>query len=240
MKPLFILIFVTCLTTSVCKADKYYTSDLKDVDGYMRDFTPIGDLGNIQTIINLRGFIPISAVSKKKTSYINSNIFKSIITLNLDVFKWYKFPIARTISLLYYGKDDWANLSKLSKIKFLKEDKLCRKNAQWANFAYKLTKNNGKILFKSVGGWLGFDGAEPIAIILTEQNAIIIINFKYADIERNGTGQILCGFEFSRRFKKYKTFYDLYSTTIYKRSTKKSYEATKPLIIEAIKLYLTF
>ena len=206
-----------------------YSKDLDDImwTAYVRQIAPIGDVGDIQTIVDLRGFIPLSYVSKAKSD-----------GFHLDVVQWYQIPTLPGVARLYYG--DWkeATMEKLSRITLLTEEKLTGENLEWAKFAYTLAKTSGNDLFKSAGGSAHeLDASEPVAVLLTARSAIVLLSFKYTSLARQGTGQVLCGFEFSRMLKEYKTFYEIHSTIIVGRSTKKAFENSLPYVTKALSVY---
>jgi hypothetical protein len=215
-----------------------YSTNLDDADGsYLSGkITPIGDLGDIKSILDLRGFIPISCASKAKTK----KQLSSVLNFFTDDFQYYQYPPISSIAYLYYGKDDEKTLAKVSSAKLVTEDQLQDEDKQWAKFAYGLARSSGKDLYKSINGSSsGFDAAEPVTVLLTARSAIVIMSFKYSDFDRKGTGQVLCGFEFSRTLKEYKNFYELYSTTVFARSAKNAFSTSEPYITKALSLYFT-
>jgi hypothetical protein len=211
-----------------------YSSDLDDFKELESKINSIGDLGDIEKILDLRGFVPLSGVSKAKRQKQDS----SILNFFTDTFQWYKFPTSPTVSYLYYGNFDDISKAKLKGTKIIAEDKLEDSDKQWAKFAYGLAHESGKDLFTSVNGSAsGFDSAEPVNILLTEKSAFLIMNFKYSSLDRKGTGQILCAYEFSRSLKEYKNFYELYSNTAFNRSVTKAFSASEPFIAKAVSIY---
>lgn len=236
LRPVRLLLFLFCLTATVAVGfGQTYSANLDDIKQPGNKITPIGDLGNLEQIIDLRGFIPLSLVSKTKSDYQE----KSIFNFFTDRFQWYQIPTPSGVSLLYYGDSDDATLKKLAKTKLIDEKGLAGDNQQWAKFAYELSRSSGSALFKVAGGSRGLDSSEPVAILFTARTAIILMNFKYTDVDRKGTGQIICAFEFSRALKEYKTFYDLYSTTAFSRSTKEAFDTSAPYVTKFLQLYFS-
>ncbi len=209
-------------------ANKHYSSNLLDMQ-ISRSFVGIGDLGSIQTIIDLRSFVPLSAWSTKREK-------EKIV--GTDCFQWFKLPVKEGICHIYYGEMGEKYENKMSQTKILTEKELAGDNLKWGELSYEIAQSSGEELFKAAGGWLGFEGAEPIAVILTEHSAIIVMSFKYSDLMRHGhTGQILCGYEFSRKTKNYKTHYHIYSTLIFPRSAKDAFSVSLPFINAALKVF---
>jgi len=141
--------------------------------------------------------------------------------------------------MLYYGSTDDATLGKLAKTKLIDEKGLTEDERQLAKFAYELCSSSGSTLFKVAGGWRGLDSSEPVAILFTPRTVIILMSFKYTDLDRKGSGQIMCAFEFSRGLREYKTFYDLYSTTAFSGSTKEAVSMSAPYVTKTINLYFS-
>ena len=230
-----------------------YSSEIDDIDsmGMVHGITPIGDLGDIQFILDLGGFIPLSAASKRKMHRF----------WRWDVFQWYKIPLIAEdayngptsrrdsldhvipltagIAYLYYGTFDDATRAKLSKIKLLTEDELINDNLQWAKLSYGLARSSGRDLFASVtGSSSGFVGAEPVVVLLTQRSAFVLMSFRYSDMNRAGaTGQVLCCFEFSRTLKEYKSYCEIYSTQMLNRGANKAFNISTPYIAKAVEIY---
>lgn len=241
LMPMMSKLIICFLTFCFCfsASAQTYSSDMNDSNGLVfNEICPIGDLGHIQYIIDLRGFVPIAGVSKAKKEKQKSGLLNLVTT---DVVTWYKIPTRWGIAILYYdNKDGWDSLKDtLSETRVLKENELSGENLKWAKFAYDLAKSSGKELFGASGGTWGFEAAEPVAVIFTAQSLIVLINFRYSDLDRDGTGQILSGFEFSRTLKEYKNFYQVYSTTMFRRSTKNALISSKPYITKALALYFS-
>lgn len=211
-----------------------YSDNLDDVAGIENPIKTIGDLGKIEIIIDLRGFIPYSAVSKEKKARQNDTL---ITAFTLDVYQVYKLPTLLGVGMFYYGKKEGGSLDKMTDTRFLTDDgSLQGEDRQWASFSHELSKSSGQDLFKSAGGTWGFECAEPICILLTQRSALVFISFRYSDLSRTGTGQIMCAYEFSRSLKEFKAFYDLYSTTAFSRSTRNAFQVSAPYIEKLLPL----
>ena len=223
----------------ICSTDYYprdskdesslvYSSNLADMATFPK-ITGIGNVGRLQTIIDLRSFLPLSCESRQRVE--NCSLFE-------DFHLWFQIPIKFGIRLIYYGEGENCSAGKLSETKVLREGELTGDDLKWANFSYELARSSGKELFKSAGGRFGFDAAEPVAVILTSQSAIVIMNFKFINpLRSNSTGQLLCGYEFSRTTKEYKTFYSIYQNTLLGRAATDATVLSAPYIIKALSLY---
>src|ERR1039458_5855457 len=112
------------------------SEDLKDIvaehptkghlEPGMHQPSPIGNLGNLDVVVDLRGFVPMSfwsATAAKATFAGHSDNFKG------DVLRWYKIPTKKALLMLYFGDltsthiaDDTTKLeSRFAKTRFLKE-----------------------------------------------------------------------------------------------------------------------
>lgn len=213
-----------------------YSSDNSDLKSHF-EIRPIGDFGNIEAVLDLRGFVPISGTSKAKYKEHYSGSFSEQIFTKWqfsDLHSWYKLPTKHGVGLVYYGSDDF----KLSNTQFLRESQLAGENKQWAALAYDLTETSGKKLFEATGHSFGFDGAEPINILITAQSVFVVVNFRYTDPVRWGTGQVLTAFEFSRALKGYKTYYEVYTTALLPSSARKAFEKSLPIVTKALTNHL--
>jgi len=242
MKRITMSLVVLALSLSSGQSQTY-SSDLNDIaryDNSVGAITPIGDIGFLDKIIDLRGFIPFAFVSKAESKA--GMQLKYLYTFR-DNCRVFKIPTKLGVMMIYYGIDEdyfrtLSTAKPLDDVKLLEENQLSGDDLKWANFAYALTKSSGENLFKAAGGGrYGFDSAEPIAILLTAQSSIIIINFKYSFMERYGTGQILCGYEFSRTLKEYKTFYLLHTTIAISKSTISAFNASLPFVMKILPLF---
>src|ERR1039457_4810161 len=102
MKTRFKLLTISLclgLLTSFQILGQTYSTNLDDADGsYLSGkITPIGDLGDIKSILDLRGFIPISCASKAKTK----KQLSSVLNFFTDDFQYYQYPPISSIANLY-------------------------------------------------------------------------------------------------------------------------------------------
>lgn len=218
-----------------------YSDDLGDATlPFNSHVETIGDLGEIESIIDLRGFIPVKLLSKES-----------------DELEWYKVPIKEFVSAFYY--DDkvtwlsqfeeekeqgvWSELWAKSKSYTNKisneylniptptpESDLSHNKEKWVDFAYALSER-GKELYDSVGGGYGYDDTQPIMILETEYSGLVFMSFRYKGPIENG--QYLVAFELSKTGE-YKTFYRLYDTFVFSVNTSEAFEDSAPIIAEVV------
>ena len=220
-----------------------YSDDLKDIKaqvpilGYAtvgtHKPTPIGDLGHIETVVDLRGFVPLSHTSAE------------LMWTAVRPMRWYKIPTKKALLLLYTGQlsidhiaDDTRGLEERSwgRTRFLVESEARGEAAQWCTLAYDLVEKDAQRIFAQlVGG--GFDSAEPTTVFLTQQSAFVLVNFKYDQLNLGDRGQVLLALEFSRSLRRYKTAYCLHSTAIVSKSTSEIVAATAPYIGKVVAAY---
>jgi len=219
------LLVVGLLTAVVAQASQVTDELYGPPDAIRWDMTaisPIGDLGEIETIVDLRGFVPISGPS-------------SIKSAGWDALHYHKIPTLDGIARIYYGNAGTAAKTKLAKVKLLTEENVAGEPLKWAKFSYALAKTSGTDLFVSAGGdKTDLESAEPIAILFTHRSVFAIINFRYSDFARVGTGQILCAFEFSRKLKEYKTLYRLHSTILFNKSARDAFSISLPIVAKVL------
>ncbi len=208
--------------------------------------TPIGNLGGIETVIDLRGFVPMSFASENANSLGAS--FKRTIsdprTLleNVDTLRWYKIPTRKALLMLYFGDLKSTELgqdaskfeNRFENTQFLKESEAKGEMIAWCKLAYAAAKDSEPI-FKTLAGKDGFEGAEAVTLLFTEQSCFVFLNLKYSNSIRKGTGQLLVAMEFSRYLKEYKTFYLTYTTMVVSKSTREGFAETAPYIIKALR-----
>src|ERR1700735_2449310 len=94
------LFLIACLSGCAPRGSEY-SNDLKDIQSNFfgthvsvgtHDPTPIGNLGQVTKVIDLRGFVPMSFSSKN-----------AIRTLSSSGLRWYQVPIKSALLMLYYG-----------------------------------------------------------------------------------------------------------------------------------------
>ncbi|HUI53781.1 MAG TPA: hypothetical protein VLY04_02340 [Bryobacteraceae bacterium] len=220
--------------------------------------TPIGDLGHLNVVADLRGFVPMSFYSLASMGLNESggadkasisNAVQNEISAGLlpgDSLRWYKIPTKRALLMLYSGdlslrqiaEDSSAQeASRFGNTRFLKESEVTGETAWWCRFAYKIAQGAASLFEKIAGD--GFENAEPTTVFLTDQSAFVMMNFRYRSLlRRNSTGQVIVALEFSRALKEYKTFYQVYSTTLVSRSSAEAFQATAPIVAKLLLEYL--
>jgi hypothetical protein len=205
------------------------------IDLYFHPPTPIGDLGRIQTVIDLRGFIPMSLPKRK------DNIADKIINFNGHDDSWYKIPTKKALLILYYGTlpfdrvaDDTSNLEgAFHDTRFLSESAAEREFGKWIELSYGMTKVAPQMWDLLIGG-SGFEGAEPVTLFLTENSVFEILSIRYSD-SSTVNGQLLIALEFSRSSRRYKALYKLSSTTLLNnKPTREAFISSAPFIEKAI------
>ena len=219
-----------------------YNDDLGDATlPFYSHVETIGNLGEIKSIIDLRGFVPVRLLSVEN-----------------DDLEWYKVPIEEFINAIYF-KNEVSWLSKLNKDEdkgFLKKwgDKISNSVAKaknkylnipdpikennidkeeeqiWVKYAYDLSQK-GKELYESIGAGYGYDNAEAIMILETENSGLVFINFKYQGPITEG--QYLVAFELSKNGN-YKTFYRVYDTAVTSVNTDMAFKNSTPIILDIV------
>jgi hypothetical protein len=156
--PLTLLLMILCVVSESNAQYNIYSSDLDDSAGFPLNSTrrAIGDLGKVEKIIDLRGFLPLSMTSKKKSWYFG------------DHNQYYKVPV-KYLGLFYYGHDfkDENPSKSFSDVPIIPESNVSGEDELWVKLAYSLTNGDkGEELYKKLVGSSGFVGAESIAIFL--------------------------------------------------------------------------
>jgi hypothetical protein len=189
---------------------------------------PIGDLGEINSVIDLRGFVPMSLPHYEpplKTGLI-----------------FVKVPTRKALLMLYFGDLDVTNVAKdaskldakdLSNISFQLEDQAVPGPlASWVRLSYGLTKNTAPELYnKLVGG--NFDSVEPTTVFFTSHSSFIIISFHYSSFFQPN-GQVILILEFAKKTAQYKAAYVVYSTTLLEKQTKAFLESTSSIVMREV------
>ncbi|MBL8290383.1 MAG: hypothetical protein JNN08_01030 [Bryobacterales bacterium] len=195
--------------------------------------TPIGDLGAVELVVDLRGFVPMAFLTK------SARIYDSLFFLPL---RWYKVPTRKALLMLYFGditSDEVAastlqqERQRFAATRFLSESAVEGEARKWCNVAYDLARgDSGRVFEQVVGG--SYDAAEPTTVFFTKESVFVLTNFKYTQINVADKGQVLMAMEFSRSNRSYKTLYYLYSTTIASKSTREILAATGPYVAKAV------
>jgi hypothetical protein len=233
------------LHSLTCRAYAQYSDKLDEIcnpcslDPFFHTPAPIGDVGKIETVVDLRGFIPMSL-----PQYPSSNVASRIFYGPEYPRHWFKIPTKKALLMLYYGNlpfskfaEDTVSLEKeqLSQTTFIRESDAKGANASWCELAYTLAKDSAPLFERIVGG-SGFQATEPITVFFTEQSTFVILSFKYTSYSAlvANNGQALIGLEFSRSSRRYKTFYQLYSTVLINKPTADVAMAIAPYVAKAV------
>jgi hypothetical protein len=246
--PLASVLLVSFLARNACAQ---YSDDLGDIvtkglvagvePGQKRP-TPIGSLGDLDTVVDLRGFVPMSFYSAAADADAKKNRFR-LDNFFPDLLRWYKVPTAKALLMLYFGDlastniaDDTTKLEnrRFGHIRFLRESDAQNESASWCKVAFELAKDSGA-LYQTIVGGDGFEAGEPTTVFLTDQSAFVMLSLKYnSPIRRKSTGQVLVALEFSRSSRGYRTFYKLYSTELAGKTTSAAFTATAPIVAKAL------
>jgi hypothetical protein len=201
--------------------------------------TAIGNLGDIDTVVDLRGFMPMLLM----TNY-DSSILRAIDKYKFD---WFKVPTPQALHLLYPGDLTLQQVitgtgvpttGPLAHARFINEEKISRHDRFWLNLAYDSVKD-GPQLYKQLVGGDGFEGAEPVTILFSHNSVFLFLSFKYSSVihwGQGGEGQLLVALEFSRFEKKYRAIYQIYSTAAVNKSVSDLFLSSMPYIGKAIDL----
>jgi hypothetical protein len=196
--------------------------------------TPIGDLGKVDLVIDLRGFVPMSFRSKEKDAFTLENMTKVRTAL-----QWYKIPTKKALLMLYFGSLSSDRLgSDTSSLEseafrgtgFLDEGTAKGESIKWCELAYDIAEKDSDRIFDHLIGGTTFTAAEPTTVFFTPDSAFVIVNFRYSQWNFGDRGQALVALEFSRRLKRYKSLYYLYSTTLFSKSTHEMFASTAPYV----------
>jgi hypothetical protein len=229
-------------------AAKDYTRDVSDI--YIYDegkptahvggsLETINDVGDIETVVDLRGFVPVGACSnsKQKVNYT-------------DVERIYRFPIRHALSFLYYDlkctslingaslRDSPAKIKnvcdKLERVQIVKEADATGDLLEWTKVAYALAKS-GRQLFAAAGGKEDeFETADPILVLQTSDSVIIFIGAEYTGWNVKN-GHVLMACEYSRKLQELKHTYLLNHTFFFNPDQARFYKATSVVVKEVVR-----
>jgi hypothetical protein len=216
-----------------------YSTDKDDVKEHSAAMTfalspesalkPVGGLADIVRVIDHKGFVPLSLISKAKRRKQD----ESPLNFFMDVYEWYAVPTPDAVAILYFGINHDRTMPK--RIKVIPESRANAQDAKWTRVAEELALKHGSELYKKIGGGAGLQAAEPVCTILTDTNALVILNFRYGDLDRRGTGQALASFEFSRTTFGYRSAYLGYHTFSFSPDLKNAFQATYEIVVAAMK-----
>ena len=174
--------------------------------------------GEIEKVIDHRGYMPISAFSKKQAQ--EKYVFDSkekVTGVHVsgalhDEYGYFRLPIVRGLVWFLEGlsADNRAKcIIFTNRVKILKESQVNDDDSKWINLAQSLNQN-GKAFFDALPGKLPgklsarFDESDAVATVFYSEAVLVIVNIRYSTLLRNGSGQILLGYEFSRRLPSYR------------------------------------
>jgi hypothetical protein len=213
--------------------------------------TPLGDIPHVEKVIDLNGFLPLSGFSKKFMDDKYKSVKNFFKYFDDDEYQYFKIPTRDGLSFVINGpdtshsvrnKDDdfywFAVLSpeKFSDVPIVPERELVQADVPWARLAYSL-QGKGKEFFEKLAFGSGFEEAQAVAVILTKESAIVVLNLRYSSWVRNSTGQLLLALEFSRGLVEYRRFYYIYSNLELGIKDKLFLKTVSPIAIEAAKAY---
>lgn len=250
--------------SSIVANAQIYSDDYTNLYVLASNFQRIGNIGELETVVDLRGFVPFYGRTMGSTNadIIKADGYEYQPAIEHQYWKGsneiFEVPTKIAIGVIYYGNDPtpdrfgyvpdyehrmiWSMqiartpMEKMDDVKIIPEKDLDGEFKQWANFAYDLT-GHGENLFKSFNGGSGYQAAEPVSILFTENSVIVLVNFRYTDLfDQNPPGQYLVGMEFSRNLKRYKAMYPIYDTFAFSPSVRDSFEKSGPLVLESLKL----
>ena len=190
---------------------------------------PIGDLGHIETVIDLRRFVPMSLMAN--SAYWRMSLF--------DNLKWFEIPTKKALLMLYFGdlrvEDINADTRAMEARRFdgtlFVGESVNGEDGQWSRFAYDMAAKSAPI-FQAIGG-NGFQSGEPVAVLLTQGSAFVILSLKYGSVLVS-EGQALVAVEVSRISHRYRTIYPLYSTLVLDKPRSDLAVAVAPYVAKAL------
>lgn len=183
---------------------------------------PIGIREQATVLIDHRGFLPISGISKTK----EAGQWKSISAFFSDIYQWFALPTANIIYLCF-GLEPNEYFETYEDFSFIEESELDLNSDQaelqpvlaWIRFAHELCRSQGPALFAAAGGWSGFETAEAVATVAFRNRLLLFVSMRYRTMERKGTGQFLSAFEFLDPTFEFVNHYPIYSTATFNRSS---------------------
>lgn len=239
-----VIVLQLCLCVCASSAT-VYSDDLSDIMaadpilGHLgigrHEPTPIGNLGMIETVIDLRGFVPMAFTSKRN---VRSSLSLSSVVKSSPSLGWYKIPTRTALRLLYYGdlkstqiaEDAPDQSGDFKSTHFLDEANLTRDQALWCKLAYT-TARNSDALFRRLAG--NYKSSEPILVVFTKRSTFIFISLGYTSM-LTSNGQVLVSLEFSRSLKEYKTLYPVYTTMLISESAEQAFLDSAPYVAKLI------
>jgi len=240
LPPMAMILLIVVFGGLTSLAHAQYRDNLKECyipwnEIYFHKPTAVGNLGNITTVVDLRGFVPMLLPTDPGT------FLRVTDDYNLH---WYKVPTQRGLQMLYFGNlslqdlIDGKTVPWSRQTRFLKEKQAMGEDedAFWVQFVYTLAKNGPHLYDEFVGGG-GFKAAEPTTVFFTDASVFLVLSFKFASLAGHSPdGQMLVAFEFSRSIKQYKTVYELYSTAVWNKASSEAFMKTAPIVANLLQL----
>lgn len=194
------------------RRDMIYSPDISDAEGLSpisNHIAPIGDCGRIEQVLDFRGFVPISVMSKTR--------LKAWPKLGSDNFQYYQLPTRKAVAAIC-GRDE--DDGALAQVPIYTESRLKGEDLEWAKAAYALTSlEKGELVYERLVGTGGYEDSMPVCAILNSNSVFIVLNFRSTGLDRHGTGQSLFALEFSRHIRGLRGISLLSSTGLNKRQT---------------------
>jgi hypothetical protein len=202
------------------------SDDIHDALFHWEWFHPVDlNAGGIEKIIDHRGYLPIAAASQEetKTKYVQDSAGK-ITSFHWgnatdDDYRYFKCRLdwglvlcLEKLSTNHEAEELVAKAKELTNsVKIFKESQVEEHDLKWVSIAQSVNRS-GKALFDALPGkpfTARFDESDVIATVFYEESVLIILNIRYSTWARNGSGQLLLGFEFSRRVPEYRKLYPI-------------------------------
>jgi hypothetical protein len=204
--------------------------------------TAIGNIGGIDTVIDLRGFVPMLLPTHAHGG------LPDIGDISFQM-SWFQVPTMAALHMFYAGdltleqviagskgqrQGPWSRTHVIDEQQGHGEDEF------WIRLAYATVKDSAQLYHQFVGGG-GFQGAEPLTVFLAPKSVFVLLNFRYsslARVDQGGEGQFLVALEFSRSVREYKAVYPVYTTAPVSKPVGEFFEASLPYVAKAISFAL--
>jgi hypothetical protein len=186
-----------------------------------KEFRPVGLRAKIDLVVAHKDYFPFSATSKAKAKSQMQGIISFFTT---DRLQWFALDVVEAYYFLCLGVKHEEFMREHSETPYCHEndiyerarndpsDKELAEANSWLDFTHELCRAKGRDLFSKVGGISGFEIAEPCFSVFYSSRVLTFVSFRFSDIDRRGTGQILAAFEFHQSNGGLTNFYWVYST----------------------------
>lgn len=210
------------------------------------------EAGPIERIIDTRGFMPLegSSIKHNNAKYPGWENGKPIINYSKtfdDDCKYFKYPTAKGLVLCLFQisldsaqQDFESKLHKLGEIPTLRESQITDGDVPWLKLGHNLNQV-GPQIFDSIPSkplTARFNESDLVATVFFKESVVFIINIRFSTWARNGSGQVLLGFEFSRRVGELKKCHSIRLTEISSGNSAVIHDAILPAATEALKVFL--